>query len=292
AVLIADKPVRAGVARVEFQLELHVLCNGRQRATDLLHQYLARLQHVVDVRVVAIAAIGELLQARILEVAHAEAEHGEEGAMFTLFLHEPHELGGARYTNIEVSVRGKQHAIVATFHMRLAGKTIGQANALTACSRTASLELLKRAEYALLVRNRSGGKHYAGISRIHHDRNAIVGTKLVHEHRKRLLQQWQLVRRKHGTRNVNEKHQVVRRKVFQVQPGSLEPHAYQQVVSVPRSTGNLRRHGHRAVVVRLVIRVREIVHQLFYANGVNRRQRALLHDETPHVRVRCPIHVD
>src|SRR5690606_23507641 len=76
-------------------------------------QDLARLQLAVDVGVVAVAVIGELLELAVLQVAHAESEHGEKRALLALLFDEPHHLRITGHADVEVAVGGEDDAIVA-----------------------------------------------------------------------------------------------------------------------------------------------------------------------------------
>ena len=78
AVLVAEEPVAGHLARVELDLDLHVLGDGDERAGHLLDEHVAGFGAVVDVVVVAVAVVGDGFHHRVVEVAAAEAEHGEE----------------------------------------------------------------------------------------------------------------------------------------------------------------------------------------------------------------------
>ena len=80
AVLVADEPVAGDLGRVELDLDLHVLGDRHQRAGHLLDEHAAGLGAVIDVVVVAVAVVGDRFHHRVVEVAAAEAEHGEEHA--------------------------------------------------------------------------------------------------------------------------------------------------------------------------------------------------------------------
>jgi hypothetical protein len=73
AILIADKAILGHLRRIELHLDLRILRDGHQRGSHLLHEDLPRLHDVVDIRIVAVALVGEGLHAAVLEVARAEA---------------------------------------------------------------------------------------------------------------------------------------------------------------------------------------------------------------------------
>src|SRR5690606_997924 len=111
-------------------------------------------------------------------VAHAEAEHREEGAMLAALLHEPHELRGARDTDVEVAVRGEDDAIVAALDVCLTSEVVRHADARAPGGGSTCLQLLQRTEDALLLRRRGRGKHDARTSGIHYHRDPVLRPQL------------------------------------------------------------------------------------------------------------------
>ena len=59
----------------------------------------------------AVAVVGQLLHRRVLEVAHAEAEHGQEDAALALLLDQAHQLGLAGDADVEIAVGAEDDAI-------------------------------------------------------------------------------------------------------------------------------------------------------------------------------------
>ena len=131
--------------RVELDLNLHVLRDRDERRAGFAQQHLARLVQRVDVRVVAVALVGQLLHRRVLEVADAEAEHGQEHAAGALLFDQPHELVLAGGADVEVAVGREDHAIDAAADEVLARDLVGEADALAAVGRSAGFELRDRA---------------------------------------------------------------------------------------------------------------------------------------------------
>ena len=109
-VLVAQEPVRLHPRRVELDLDLHVLGHREERPAELLHEHLLRLAEAVDVGVVAVPLVGHLLHLRVLEVAGAEAQHGEECSLLPALLHQPDSYFLYNSTNQGISaLHGTHH---------------------------------------------------------------------------------------------------------------------------------------------------------------------------------------
>ncbi len=113
AVLVANQLVGAHGAGIELHLDLHVLGDGHERRASFGNQHSPGLVQRVQVRVVAVAAVGQLLHRRILEIAGANAEHREEDALLALLFNQAYQLALARHPDVEVSVCGKDDAVDA-----------------------------------------------------------------------------------------------------------------------------------------------------------------------------------
>ncbi len=74
AILVADQPVFGHDRRVELDLDLHILRDGVQRRLSLRDQHASGLGQGIDIRMAAIADIGETLHQVIVVIAGAEAE--------------------------------------------------------------------------------------------------------------------------------------------------------------------------------------------------------------------------
>ena len=99
----------------------------------------ASLQRV-DVGVVAVALVGELLQRRVLEVAHAEAEHASGTRRVLAFSSISRvELALAGDADVEVAVGAEDHAVDAALDEVLAGDLVGELDARAAVGRAAGL---------------------------------------------------------------------------------------------------------------------------------------------------------
>ena len=115
---------------------------------SLLDEHLARLVERVDVGVVAVAAVGELLQRRVLEVAHAEAEHGQEHARSCALssISRDQARPGSVDADVEVAVGGEDDAVDAALdEVSAAAMLVGQLDARAAVGRAARLQPVERA---------------------------------------------------------------------------------------------------------------------------------------------------
>ncbi len=83
-----------------------------------------------------------------------------------------------------------------------------------------------------------------------------------------------------------------RGEILDLDPSCLQPNAHQLVLRLPGRGCDLGVDRKRVVALGLGVVVGEIVDELFDANGVPRRQLAVLHDEAPHVAVGRAIDVD
>ena len=113
AVFVPDQPIGLDPGGIEVHLDLHILGDGDERAAHLLHQHLAGFRDVVDVGVVAVALIRELLERRVLVVAHAEAEHAEEHATLCSLFDQAREIALIGDADVEVAVGHQDDAIDA-----------------------------------------------------------------------------------------------------------------------------------------------------------------------------------
>src|SRR5919198_1789130 len=140
AVLVADEPVAGHQPRVELDLYLHVLRDRQERRAGLLAQSLARLRLGVDVGVITVPLVGQLLHHRVVEVAGAEAEDGEEDAALPLLLDEADERVVARQDDVEVAGGGEGDAVRAAAQEVLLRDAVGELNPLAAVRRAARFE--------------------------------------------------------------------------------------------------------------------------------------------------------
>ena len=159
AVLVADEPVGLHAGGVELHLDLHVLGDRHQRARELAHEHAPPFPQVVHVGVLAVPLVGDLLHPAVLEIAGAEAEHGEEDPLVPPLLDEPHHRGVGALAHVEVAVSGQDDPVVALGVEVLARDVVGQPEPGAAGRRAAGLEPLDRGEDRGLVGARRGREH-------------------------------------------------------------------------------------------------------------------------------------
>ena len=211
AVLVADLPVRRHERRIELELHLHVFRDRDQRAGQLAHEDFLRFLQIVEIRVVAVAVIGEHLHARVLVVVVADAEGREVDAVVALLLDQLQQIVVAGDADVEVAVGGEDDAVVAAGDEVLFRDVIRELNALRSGGRAARLETIERGDDRLLVRAGRRRKHDACRAGVHDDRDAIFGAQLVDEEPERGLQQRQTRRRLHRAGDIEQEDEVVRR---------------------------------------------------------------------------------
>ncbi len=134
AVLVADQAILLHRCRIEFHLDLHVARDGGQGRADLADQHLVAFHQVVDIRIGAVAGIGQLLHQLLVVVAGAEAERGQRHAGLALLFHHALELPEVGHAHVEVAVGGQQHAVDAAGDKALLRGLVGQRDATGATS--------------------------------------------------------------------------------------------------------------------------------------------------------------
>ncbi len=135
----------------------------------------------VDVGVVAVPLVGQLLHRRVVEVARAEAEHGEKDAAAPLLLDQADQLGVARHADVEVAVGGEDDAVRAAADEVLFGDAVGELYPRAAVGRAARLKPLDRRDYfSLAVAGRRGQREPARAG-VGDDGHAVARPQLVGE---------------------------------------------------------------------------------------------------------------
>src|SRR5262245_11542015 len=125
AILIADQAVRSDRVWIEFDLNLDVLCNRYERPTSLADQDLLRLEHGIEICVVAVSLIGQLLHRGVFQVPRAYTKDGQKDAACALFLDETHELILVRDADVEITVGCQNDAIHAATGELISSDLIG-----------------------------------------------------------------------------------------------------------------------------------------------------------------------
>ncbi len=192
-VLVAHQPIRLDPGRIELDLDLDVLGHGQERGAQFLDEHLLGLEDVVDVGVVAVPLVGQLLHLGVLEVAGAEAEHGQEDAVATALLDQPDQFALARDADVEVAVAGQDDPVVALLLEVLPRHLIGQLDPGAARGGAARLEPLEGVEDLVLPAAGRRRQHQTGRPGVHHDGHPILRPQLVDEQPEGRLDQRQLV---------------------------------------------------------------------------------------------------
>ena len=168
---------------------------------------------------------------------------------------------------------------------------VGELDAAGAVRRSARLKIGDRVlDLGLAVAGRRRQHQPAGAG-IDDDRDAVFGPERVGEHPHRRLHERQLVGRRHRAGDVEQEDEIARRRSLRVQPASLQPDEREAMARIPGARGNFGRHRERRACRLNPCSEPEVVDQLFDADGVGRRQRALV-QEAADVRVRRGVDVD
>ena len=291
AVLVADQSVLRDHRRVELDLDLHVPGDGPQRSLTLRHEHTLGLRQGIDVRMIAVAGIGQLLHQVIVVVAGAEAERRKRDAALALFLDQVHQGFKADRADVEIAIRRQQDAVVAVLHERFLGHRIRKRDAGAAIGRAAGLEPIKRGLNGPGFVTRSRFQHHARIARVNHEADAVRCGQLPGQEFQRGLHQRELVGVLHRAGYVHQEHEV-RCRSRALRLPALNPDMQQAGLRIPRGRRHFRNDSEgRRRIPRSRIGVVEIVDELFHAYRVLRRQAALV-QHPPYVAVGTRIHVD
>ena len=146
AVFVADQPIAGDLGRVELDLDLHILGNRDERAGHFLDEHLAGFGEAVDIVLVAVAFARDRFHHRVVEIAPAEAEHGEEDAGLGLLLGKAGEIVGVGDADVEIAVGAKDHAIRAPFDEIVECDLVSQVDSRAAGRAAAGLKAVERGE--------------------------------------------------------------------------------------------------------------------------------------------------
>ncbi len=100
--------------------------------------------------------VGELLERRVLQVAHPETEDGEVDLGLRLGFDEAHELALVGDPDVEITVGGEDHPVAAAGDELLLRNPVGELDPLPAVGRAAGGEALDRVEDAVAPAPRGG----------------------------------------------------------------------------------------------------------------------------------------
>ena len=169
----------------------------------------------IDVGVVAVALVGELLHRRVLEVAHAEAEHRQDDAACRAC---PRSGASSSPWSVTPTLKSPSVARITRLTPPLmkcsARHLVGELDARAAVGRAARLEPLDRVEDRRRVARRGvDGSTRPGVAGVDDDRDAVLRAVSVRrQHRQRRFHQRQLVRLDHRAGDVDQEHEVARRR--------------------------------------------------------------------------------
>ena len=100
AVLVADQPVSLDLSRIELHLELDVLCHGKQRAAQLLHQHPFRFHQAVHISVLAVSVVRQRFHLVVLDISRAKAHDGQKHAALLFLLDQAGQIPLAGETQV------------------------------------------------------------------------------------------------------------------------------------------------------------------------------------------------
>src|ERR1017187_659386 len=176
---ITDETVGLHQRGIEFDLYLGVLGDSNERAAHLFGKHLVRFVEAVDVGIVAITFIGKFLHGRILQVAHADAENGEEHVAFGLLLDEVNQLILVGNTDVKIAVGAQNNTIHAALDEVAGGFAVGGLNARAAIGRATGFEAVDDLKDRFLVVAAGGRQRDARIARVHNDSDTIPRCELL-----------------------------------------------------------------------------------------------------------------
>ena len=157
--------------------------------------------------VIAVPFVGDLLHHRVVEVAAAEAEHGEEDARFLrVRLSHAFQVCRTGDANIKIAVGAEDDAIDGALDEVLLSDLISELDAGAAGGRAARLKLVERGDDFRLIGAGRALKREPLAGGVDDDRDAVVLAQLAGESLHPLDQERQLVRFVHRTGNVNQEH--------------------------------------------------------------------------------------
>ena len=143
-VFVADEAIGPDLRRIKVDLDLDVLRDRHERAHHLLDKDLASFEQRVDIVIVAVAFVGDPFHLRVLDVARAEAEDGQEHARFRLLGREVFEGLVVAKSDVEVAVGAKDHTVGSALHEVLGGDLVSERDPRSSCRRAAGSKLIDR----------------------------------------------------------------------------------------------------------------------------------------------------
>ena len=145
AILVADEAVGRDDVSLELDLRLRVEGDRLERAGQVLGEQPAGLVEDVDVGVEAVALVGELLEQRVVVVAHPDADRDELDAGRRVAPDRAQDRFRVRQPDIRDAVRGEDDPIDAVLRERAAGEVVAEPQAGLEVRGAAGLQLVDHA---------------------------------------------------------------------------------------------------------------------------------------------------
>ncbi len=221
------------------------------------------------------ALIGDLEQHRVLEVAHAEAQHAQRHAALGALLDkvdQPALIGDA---DVEIAVRAEDHAVDAALDevVGVGGDLVGGLDPACPVGAAAGLEGVNGGDDQFLAVAAGRGHVKADAVGVDDDRDAVVLVQPCDEHLHGFLDEGQLVGLAHRARHVQQEDQVAGRAFFGGDLAALDADSDQLVLALPGAVGQLDAGGEGLLFAfRLGIVVVEVVDHLLGADRALGRQ--------------------
>ena len=228
----------------------------------------------------------------VVVVAAAESEGGQRNSGFTLALNHVNQFIGTGYSDIEIAIGGENDPIDAIGAKILSRHLVSKPDTAGAVGGAPGFKTLQGVQDGGFFCTRSGRQHHAGSARVDHEANGVVSVQLPGQQAQRVAQQRQFVRRLHGAGDIDQEHQVGRRKRFCRHLVTLDADAQQMGFRIPGGRGYFGVDPEGLLPVRGAgIGVVEVIDEFFHANRVFGWQRALV-QPAAHVAVSPGIDID
>src|SRR5262245_65340328 len=118
-----------------------------------------------------VTVVGEFFERRVLEIADAEAEDGEEDSALAAALDQLHEVARAGDANVEIAVGAEDDAVEPARDEVPGGDVVGHLDPAAAVGRAAGVDRLDRGANALALIAWRRVEHQAGVAGVGTDGN-------------------------------------------------------------------------------------------------------------------------
>ena len=198
----------------------------------------------------------------VLVVARAKAQDREIDARLALGIDIVVQVALAGHPHVEVAVGCHDDAVHAALDVVALSHLVGKFEAALAVGRAVGLQATHGTHDLTPLVAGHALAHQLLAARIGHDGDAVIGAKLVDEDLERLLEQVELVRRVHGPRHVDEKHQVAALGARHILSGGGKAQHQQLGLGIPRALPHRGAHREPLARRRCRVVVVEVVDQL------------------------------